>query len=361
MTVEPSNPVRYSTSVEHPEADEAKSAASVNDSLMSIAEITSKDYGHAVRSVHAKAHGLVRGRLEIVEGLSPLLAQGLFATPGSYDAVMRISTAPGDILEDSISSPRGVALKIIGVTGDRLPGSESDSTQDFVMVNGPAFGAPGVKQFSAVLKTLATTTDKSEGLKVLVSGALQAVESVIEAVGGASPALQTLGGAPNTHPLGETYYGQAPFRYGDHIVKFSLAPVTPNLTELKGMKVNTSDRPDALRDDLSEVFIEGDSEWALRVQFCTDLDAMPVEDASKIWSEKNSPWLTVARLIIPRQASWQGADTIAEEDQLSFSPWHGLAAHQPLGSVNRARKDAYTMSAEFRGKFNGCPISEPKA
>jgi hypothetical protein len=45
---------------------------------------------------------------------------------------------------------------------------------------------------------------------------------------------------------------------------------------------------------------------------------------------------------------------------MSFSPWHGLAAHQPLGSVMRARKETYRASAKFRGERNGCPMHEPR-
>ena len=44
---------------------------------------------------------------------------------------------------------------------------------------------------------------------------------------------------------------------------------------------------------------------------------------------------------------------------MSFSPWHGLAAHRPLGSVTRARRMAYPVSAGFRVERNGCPIHEP--
>ncbi len=68
---------------------------------------------------------------------------------------------------------------------------------------------------------------------------------------------------------------------------------------------------------------------------------------------------TGATLTVPRKVSWSGADTIAEEDRLAFSVWHGLEAHRPLGSINRARQAAYDMSAKFRGKFNGCQITEP--
>lgn len=49
------------------------------------------------------------------------------------------------------------------------------------------------------------------------------------------------------------------------------------------------------------------------------------------------------------------------EDALFFSVSHGLAAHQPLGGVNRVRKSAYAFSADYRARFNGCPMHEPKA
>jgi hypothetical protein len=39
----------------------------------------------------------------------------------------------------------------------------------------------------------------------------------------------------------------------------------------------------------------------------------------------------------------------------AFSPWNGLAAHQPLGAINRARKAIYEASARFRLSHNGCP------
>ena len=40
----------------------------------------------------------------------PLEEQGAFATPGTHDVVLRLSTNPGDILDDSVSTPRGLAI-----------------------------------------------------------------------------------------------------------------------------------------------------------------------------------------------------------------------------------------------------------
>ena len=82
---------------------------------------------------------------------------------------------------------------------------------------------------------------------------------------------------------------------------------------------------------------------------------MPVEDASVEWDETVSPYRTVARIAIAPQMS-MGTDLASDVDeQTFFSPRHGLAAHRRLGSVNRARRQAYEMSVEFRAKFNGCP------
>ena len=156
-----------------------------------------------------------------------MLAQGLFATPATYPVAMRVSTIPGDILDDNVSVPRGMALKIIGVPGERLEGSEHDATQDFVMVNGPVFAAPTGKAFLKNLKLLAGTTDKAEGAKTALSTVLQGIESLVEAFGGKSATLMQLGGHPETNPLGETYFTQAPLLYGEYIAKFALFPVSP--------------------------------------------------------------------------------------------------------------------------------------
>ena len=61
--------------------------------------------------------------------------------------VLRFSTIPGDILDDDISVPRGLAIKIIGVEGEHLPGAEDAVTQDFLMLNAPTFAASTPKVF----------------------------------------------------------------------------------------------------------------------------------------------------------------------------------------------------------------------
>ena len=75
-----------------------------------------------------------------------------------------------------------------------------------------------------------------------------------------------------------------------------------------------------------------------------------IEDATKFWNdEQKYPWQTVARITIP--APQTGLDTpehLEECEEWVFTPWHALAEHQPLGSINRLRYAVYVASSEHR-------------
>lgn len=167
-------PVRYSPDVEVVRPDEGQTIEQLNEAFDTILTRIAEHSGHAVRSVHAKSHGILEGTLTVDAGLPPELAQGLFAKAGEHKVNMRMSTNAGDILPDSVSLPRGLALKVLNVVGERLPDAEG-TTQDFVMVNGPVFQAPNAETFLGSLKLLAKTTDRIEGVKVAASTVLRGV------------------------------------------------------------------------------------------------------------------------------------------------------------------------------------------
>ncbi len=354
-------PLRFDPAFESAPPDEAETIAALTEAMRGIIETTFRDGGHAIRSVHAKSHGLLQGEIRILDNLPDTLAHGAFAKPGTFPVVLRFSTNPGDILDDSVSTPRGLAFKMIGVDGDRLPGAEGQVTQDFVMQNAPAFSAPNPKAFLGTLKALAATTDHAQPLKKVLSAVLRGAESVLEAVGTESATLKSLGGHPETNPLGETFYTMVPFLYGPYLAKLSVAPVAPELLALTDAPVAVNGHPNGLRDAVNAHFARHGGEWEVRVQLCTDLDAMPVEDASVPWPEDASPYVAVARIAVPPQPAWTDARSAAVDDGMAFSPWHGLAAHRPLGGIMRSRKPSYEMSAGFRATRNGCPMHEPRS
>jgi hypothetical protein len=353
-------PIRFSETVEVIQADEQETIQGLIDTFDVILDRTSKDYGHAVRSVHAKAHGILAGEMVIDENLPPELAQGLFAKSGRHQIYMRLSTNAGDILPDDIGLPRGLALKVLDVAGGRLPDADGH-TQDFVMVNGPVFQAPTADKFLGNLKLLAKTTDRLEGTKQTLSAVLRGVNAALGAVGIESAAVNSLGGAPNVDPLGETYFSTTPFRYGDYIAKFSIVPVSPSLTGHTGQIIDASDRPNAIRETVRQEMQAIEGTWEFRVQLCRDLDKQPVEDPTVKWDDQEAPFQRVATIHVNPQDSWGPEIVKAVDEEMRFSVWTGLAAHQPLGNINRARRAPYQHSAAFRARFNGCPFHEPAA
>jgi hypothetical protein len=87
---------------------------------------------------------------------------------------------------------------------------------------------------------------------------------------------------------------------------------------------------------------------------------MPVEDASVLWPETASPHQPVARIVIPPQEAYSPARRVFADDVLSFNPWQGVAAHRPLGSIMRSRRNAYEASTARRHALNVQPRIEPK-
>jgi hypothetical protein len=352
-------PVRFTPEVEEFDESETQTIRELNETFDQILQTTSENYDHAVRAVHAKAHAVFEGTFTIEANLPPEYAQGLFASPGEHELLLRMSTNAGDILPDTIGLPRGLAIKVLDVDGERLPGAEG-RTQDFVMVNGSSFNAERADQFLKNLKLLAKTTDRGTGAKIMFSKMLQGVNTALEAVGVESTMVQQLGGAPNVDPLGETYFSVTPFRFGDYIAKFSIAPVSRDLTALTGTSAEIFDeRPDAIRETVQHESGDIKGEWEFRVQLCRNLDDQPVEDPRVEWDEKISPFFRVATIRTLPQDSWESERVRRIDEGSRFSIWTGLAAHRPLGSINRARNETYQHSARFRERFNRCPIHEP--
>ena len=356
----PRSPIPFAHTLETVAPDEARIHAELADTLQGIVRTVHADHGHAYRSVHAKSHALLQATFEIVEGLPSERAQGLFATPRTYPAVVRISTNAGDPLPDSISLPRGLAIKVIGVDGPRLPGSEGDTVQDFVLATGKAFAAPDPAAFLKNLKLLAATTDRAEWGKKALSAVFRTTERALEAVGGESTFLKTMGGYPHTHPLGESYYSQVPLRFGDYVAKIGVIPSSPSFHALAGHDIAIGGRADAIREEMNRVLAVDGGSWDVQVQLMRDPDRNPIEDAAVAWPEEDNPYLTVARIHIAPQPAWSETRAVVGDDHLAFGPWNGLAAHQPLGGIMRARQRPYAASATLRAALNGCPIHQPR-
>jgi hypothetical protein len=352
--------VRYSDSVETLQPGEAATIDQITATLLNIAKKVGERQRHTVRGVHAKSHGLLKADVLVLPDLHEELRHGLFANAGRYGAVMRFSTNPGDILSDHISTPRGLAIKVVGVEGEMLPNHAGQVTQDFVFNNASTFHSARANDFLKSITLLDRHADDSEALKQVVSSAAQTAEEGLELVGEKSAFLKGFGHPP-THPLGETYHTAVPLRFGDYFGKMHLVPVSSNLTALRGKHVDHPDSWNCVKDSIVTFFQTETAVWELRVQLCTDLTRMPVEDASVEWDEHLSPPLTIARVTVQPQNAYSNPRRVWVDEELSFNPWHSLAAHRPLGNIMRARLKAYQASSHFRHSAEGRQMVEPRS
>ncbi|MDR6182847.1 hypothetical protein QE368_001689 [Asaia bogorensis NBRC 16594] len=349
-------PIAYHPDIEKGSTDEGATHEQLRRTFRRIITATHRDIGMASRGVHAKSHALLEGTLHVAANLPPELAQGLFATPGAYRLTARLSAIPGDPLRDAVSGPRGFALKIHGVPGPLLEDNKGVAVQDFLFANGAVFGAPDARGFLQNLRVLALTTDRAEGAKAWLSRALRLIQRLLTRFARPSATLAALGGFTPTHPLGDRFYSQVPVRFGDYVAKLDLVPESESFRRLTGRLIDIDHDPVAIRRAIRRVMAQEGGRFSLRAQLCRDELQQPVENAATEWSEALSPFHTVATLEFPPQDSWSEARSYQIDECLSFSPWHGLEAHRPLGNIMRARRAAYPFSAGLRSRLNGCPM-----
>ncbi len=101
----------YRNDIETPEEGEQESIDGIIKGMTQETQTVEKRQGHAVRASHAKSTACVLGTLTVADGLPAELAQGLFASAGTYDVAVRFAQGPGENLGDRVSTHRGsVAL-----------------------------------------------------------------------------------------------------------------------------------------------------------------------------------------------------------------------------------------------------------
>ena len=88
------------------------------------------------------------------------------------------------------------------------------------------------------------------------------------------------------------------------------------------------------------------------------VERMSVEDSRIPWDQSRSPFVPVATItVLPQEFSSEAQMRMCEN--FSFTPWHSLPAHRPLGNINRTRKTVYEAISKFRHESNHAERREP--
>ena len=108
--------------------------------------------GQLRRGQHAKATGCVTAEFRIVSDVPEDLSHGIFRRPGrAYRALVRFSNSQGTFEKDSVGTAHDMAIKLLDVAGARAMPNDSDTTQDFLMIDHPVFPFPDPKAYSETI------------------------------------------------------------------------------------------------------------------------------------------------------------------------------------------------------------------
>lgn len=301
-----------------------------------------KDYvsGPMTRDVHAKHHGCVKANFTVNNQVLPTgLRVGVFANNATYPAWVRFSNGASSANQsDTKGDIRGMAIKLMGVQGPKLLPNHTVPTQDFVMMNSREFFIEDLQDYVAFSEAIA---HGKWGLAKFAVTHPRVSYRLYQIFG------QTMG-----NPAVSEFFSATAYRLGDQAIKFKVRPChgAPNTT------VPANAGPNYLREALSESLRSEGHCMEFLVQ--PRKGDMPVENATVEWSEAISPYLPVARLEIPAQ-QFESKAQMDFCENLSFTPWHSLPEHRPLGVTNRVRKSVYELISAFRHEFNKVAQREP--
>ena len=353
--------VRYSPDVEQLLPHEADTIEELSETAVGTQKKVLQKSGSAKHGTHAKATGLIKGELIVADDLPPELAQGLFAQSGRYQVLIRFAQGPSEDLSDKASGQRGMSIKVLGVQGAHIAESRETTTQDWVLAPDPAFVNTDAHKFLESFKYGASKAPWVPEEAIIEGSRLaRAAEGALEMFGLGNGNVRFFG-RPPLHPASDTYYSQAPVRYGDYIAKIGAFPSAQTLDKIGDTAIDTSHDDNAFRTAMVNYFAENEAEYELRAQLCTDLETMPIENAAIPWPEDQSPYRTVARVVIPKQSAYNEERRLYFDQRLAFNPGHALEAHRPLGSVMRARIKVYEATQDFRQHSNQAAPAEPSS
>jgi hypothetical protein len=330
--------------------------------------VTSEGTGRAVRDAHAKGYGLVRGEVEILGQLPAEYAQGIYATPGRHDALIRFSNgSPHAGADAGLGGATGLALKIFGIAGPALLDDEPDTgTFDYANINAPVFFCNTVEDYLFIqqlfVEAQAYFAQGAAGRHRFYSDFLTG-KGTLDQEHWAWDELLAFLSVAQTRPVNlllSTYWTMGAVRHGDYIAKVRFAPAPAFAERVVQRNLDLMSAVEVYRPALVAELQARPYEFDIQVQLCADLAQMPVEDVTVEWPEQLSPFVTVAKLRFPRQ-DISGGDNLEKMDALSFTPWRVTAEHRPLGNIMRARKEVYRHSSILRHELNRQQRTEPSS
>jgi hypothetical protein len=277
-----------------------------------------------------------------------------------FGAVVRFSNSEPKDVSDYLSATVGLAVKV------RLDSANYSNDEFLVDRSGEQdFVAGGLKVF--VSKDVA---DYSDLLALRIhpyANALAIAGRHPQAfdVFAVEPFLRLFRPTSSAAPLvlGTPFSSLLPYAWGDSAVKFRFEPCPETQKVFEKRKVSVSRFDESYQSRVVADFLKSNELcYVMKIQTRPRAGSdeekrliektFPIEDATVYWPEPgqahgtlSAEFREVARVTIkPGETALPDLDC----ECLAFNPWNGLKAHQPLGSLNRARWAVYNGSESVR-------------
>lgn len=294
---------------------------------------------HGRRGAHPKAHGCVRAEFIVDPSALPQDARvGIFKGQHTFPAWIRFSNGNSEPQPDTVPDVRGMAIKLMGVEGTKLLERERDEkTQDFILISSDVFFARNAQELGIVL-SLAEHNPANPALE-----AMRPQFSRQLAI------LKAMQNGSIKNPLAGKYWSTVPSRLGSRSVKYHAF----STSDVPAPADTAS--PAFMREAMKAYLRDKEARFGFSIQFHKDEATTPIEDPTVPWG---TDFVQVATIVIPPQEFTSNAQAEFCEN-LSFTPWHSLPEHEPLGAINRARKPIYDAASVERHKFRNVERKEP--
>ena len=302
----------------------------------------------ARRPVFLRTHGIIKGKLTLLDSIPAALKHGMWADKTKEHPVyVRYSSDLADGRPDW-KSTIGIGIKIFDIPGKKMVSDDGEKTADLLLQNVPNFFVDTARDMCGFTKA----SLEGWGDEWIQENAPQ-TNDLLDAMA-----------KPIRSVFGTQLWSVVPFKLGHGYCKYILKPGTSTFAD----EVDIND-PNFLAKDLAgrmaagpasiDIYIQPRPDASTLGQACVD-EHFPLDRATVIWDEKEAKPIKVATIKLPRQDITKSEQEIYG-DWLSFNIGRVPAANAPVGSIAEARVAVYQTSADYRRKQNDQPVHEPTA
>jgi len=305
--------------------------------------------GRDRRGQHPKHHGCVVAHFEVLADIPDEYKVGLLATPATYTAYIRLSN--GAQIDDTKPDVHGMAIKLTGVPGQKVLETEATATtHDFILADRPVFFIRNTEEYVRFIEDFAQSAAQGKRPLKFINWLKEHHPEDV-------PILLEFSQQFQDSPLTAQYWSQVPYAFGaggTTVCRYSAVPQEGNIiAPIPAAERDAEYLRRALADHLTVA--KQPAKFDFTVQLHADATPDVIDSPTVAW---DTPAVRVAEITIPPQ-KFDSAEQMRFCENLSYTPWHALPDHRPVGQINDVRKVVYTASSCLRHAVNQAPREEP--